>query len=56
MKQPEYTAGVTAVYRKYLDLLEKNGKESYHVEEKDRRNERCSRQEKAQDSEKENCK
>ena len=37
MKQPEYTAGVTAVYRKYLDLLEKNGKESYHVEEKDRK-------------------
>ena len=37
MKQPEYTAGVTAVYRKYLDLLEKNGKESYQVEEKDRK-------------------
>lgn len=37
MKQPEYTAGVTAVYRKYLDLLEKNGKEAYQVEEKDRK-------------------
>ena len=37
MKQPEYTAGVTAVYRKYLDLLESNGKEAYQVEEKDQK-------------------
>nr|WP_303241650.1 U32 family peptidase [uncultured Blautia sp.] len=35
MKQPAYTAGVTAVYRKYLDLY-LSGKE-YHVQEKDRK-------------------
>lgn len=32
MKQPAYTAGVTAVYRKYLDMY-LSGKE-YHVQEK----------------------
>lgn len=37
MKQPGYTAGVTAVYRKYLDLLQQNGAEQYQVEEQDRR-------------------
>lgn len=36
MKQPRYTAGVTAMYRKYLDLLLKNGAENYRVEEKDK--------------------
>lgn len=36
MKQPGYTAGVTGIYRKYLDLLLQNGPENYHVEEKDR--------------------
>ena len=35
MKQPAYTAGVTAVYRKYLDLY-LSGKQ-YHVQEKDRK-------------------
>ena len=35
MKQPEYTAGVTAMYRKYLDLYEQN-REHYRVEERDR--------------------
>lgn len=35
MKQPAYTAGVTAVYRKYLDMY-LSGKE-YHVQEKDRK-------------------
>lgn len=37
MKQPKYTAGVTAVYRKYLDLLLEKGPGSYHVEEKDKK-------------------
>ena len=37
MKQPSYTAGVTAMYRKYLDLLLENGAENYHVEEADKK-------------------
>ena len=37
MKQPAYTAGVTAMYRKYLDLLLEKGAENYHVEEKDKK-------------------
>ncbi len=37
MKQPAYTAGVTGIYRKYLDILLENGSASYHVEEEDRR-------------------
>lgn len=36
MKQPQYTAGVTAVYRKYLDLFLDKGADNYHVEEKDK--------------------
>lgn len=36
MKQPEYTGAVTGIYRKYLDIL-KNDRDSYYVEEKDRR-------------------
>ncbi|MDO4337597.1 MAG: DUF3656 domain-containing protein [Eubacteriales bacterium] len=36
MKQPGYTAGVTSVYRKYLDLLFSNGADAYRVEERDR--------------------
>lgn len=36
MKQPGYTAGVTSVYRKYLDRLLANGADDYRVEEKDR--------------------
>lgn len=35
MKRPEYAAGVTAVYRKYLDLYEKNPKK-YEVTPEDR--------------------
>ena len=35
MKQPEYTAGVTAMYRRYLDLLEEKGPEGYRVEPED---------------------
>ena len=35
MKQPSYTAGVTAIYRKYLDMYLSGGK--YCVKEEDRR-------------------
>lgn len=35
MKRPEYAAGVTSVYRKYLDLYEKNPK-NYQVAAEDR--------------------
>lgn len=34
MKKPEYSAGVTRIYRKYLDLYEKNPS-AYHVEKSD---------------------
>ncbi|MDO4305235.1 MAG: DUF3656 domain-containing protein [Eubacteriales bacterium] len=37
MKQPRYTAGVTGIYRKYLDLFLKKGQDGYQVEEKDRK-------------------
>ena len=37
MKKPEYTAGVTAFYRKYIDLYEEKGAEGFHVREKDSR-------------------
>lgn len=37
MKQPAYTAGVTGMYRKYLDKLFTEGPESYEVEGKDRK-------------------
>ena len=36
MKQPGYTAGVTAIYRKYLNMLQRNGAEDFRVEEEDR--------------------
>lgn len=36
MKQPGYTAGVTEMYRKYLDLFLEKGEESYHVKKADR--------------------
>ena len=36
MKQPGYTAGVTGMYRKYLDILLKN-RENYQVTEEDRK-------------------
>lgn len=31
MKKPEYAAGVTAIYRKYIDEYYTNGAEAYHV-------------------------
>lgn len=37
MKQPVYTAGVTGMYRKYLDLLFERGPENYHVTGKDKK-------------------
>ena len=37
MKQPSYTAGVTGMYRKYLDLLFEKGQENYRVNEKDKK-------------------
>ncbi|MCD7746189.1 MAG: U32 family peptidase [Lachnospiraceae bacterium] len=37
MKRPEYSAGVTAIYRKYMDAYQQNGREHYHVREEDRR-------------------
>ena len=36
MKSELYTAGVTAIYRKYIDLYEEKGAASYRVEEADR--------------------
>ncbi|MCD7725906.1 MAG: U32 family peptidase [Clostridiales bacterium] len=35
MKKPEYTAGVTALYRKYMDRCEQYGAEGYQIEEED---------------------
>ncbi len=35
MKKPEYTAGVTAIYRKYIDLYDTKGSEAYRVEKED---------------------
>lgn len=35
MKSPEYVAGVTAMYRKYIDLYTKNPHQPYHVDPAD---------------------
>lgn len=35
MKKPEYAAGVTAIYRKYIDAYYQYGEESYHVTQED---------------------
>ena len=37
MKKPEYAAGVTALYRKYIDLYYERGRADYHVDKKDLR-------------------
>ncbi|MCC8137405.1 MAG: U32 family peptidase [Clostridiales bacterium] len=37
MKPPQYSAGVSAVYRKYIDLYAREGRKGYRVEETDRR-------------------
>lgn len=36
MKKPEYAAGVTAIYRKYMELYELRGKDSYEVSKEDK--------------------
>lgn len=36
MKSPRYTAGVTQVWRKYIDMYHKYGRKAYRVEEADR--------------------
>lgn len=36
MKSPEYAAGVTSIYRKYVDMYLKNGRKGYTVSSKDR--------------------
>lgn len=35
MKKPEYAAGITALYRKYVDLYYRVGKEGYNVDKND---------------------
>ncbi len=35
MKRPEYAAGVTAIYRKYIDLYDREGAEGYQVDPAD---------------------
>lgn len=37
MKSPQYTAGVTEVYRKYVDRYLERGADGYYVEEQDRK-------------------
>ena len=37
MKSPEYAAGITSVYRKYIDLYEREGRSGYHVDPEDER-------------------
>ncbi len=37
MKKPEYTAGITAIYRKYIDRYLQNGKKGYQVSAEDRK-------------------
>lgn len=36
MKKPEYTAGITSVYRKYIDRYLNDGKENFRVRQEDR--------------------
>lgn len=36
MKSPRYAAGVTGIYRKYVDRYLKEGREGYHVDKADR--------------------
>jgi len=35
MKSPEYVAGVTSIYRKYMDAYIESGSEGYHVDKSD---------------------
>lgn len=36
MKRPEYAAGVTSMYRKYVDLYQESGRKKFRVSEKDK--------------------
>ena len=36
MKKPEYVAGVTSMYRKYVDLYLRNGRDHFSVSDQDR--------------------
>lgn len=38
MKRPEYTAGVTKIYRKYIDLYEKEGRKNFQIKKDDLEN------------------
>lgn len=38
MKSPEYVAGVTAAYRKYVDMYLERGREGFHVDKNDIKN------------------
>ena len=38
MKKPEYAAGVTAIYRKYIDMYYENGENGFKVSQKDMEN------------------
>lgn len=38
MKQAEYAAGVTSIYRKYIDLYEQYGSEAFQVDKNDEKN------------------
>lgn len=38
MKKPEYAAGVTAIYRKYIDMYYENGSEGFQVSKEDMEN------------------
>ena len=38
MKSPEYCAGVVSIYRKYVDLFFKKGKDNYRIDKNDMRN------------------
>jgi len=37
MKKPEYVAGVTAIYRKYMDIYLQKGRDAYRVDPEDRK-------------------
>ncbi|MBR6366266.1 MAG: U32 family peptidase [Lachnospiraceae bacterium] len=37
MKKPEYVAGVTTIYRKYMDLYLQQGRDAYRVDPEDRK-------------------
>lgn len=38
MKRKEYTAGVTSIYRKYIDMYKANGRKGFQIDSQDRKN------------------